>query len=302
MTVSNLNHHPKIPNKKAKLLNVGCGRRFHSSWTNIDLESYTPSVTQHDITQGLPFLDNHFDAVYHSHVLEHLDPRDGEKLLSECYRVLRPGGVLRIVVPNLEQIATLYLNYHSQAWAGDEGAAIHYRWMKLELLDQLVRTKSGGAMGPYMAGDEIKNSGFVRSRVGDEFSRCQDMGQNRPSSQETATPTFFKKLGSRLEGSKLNLARWIIRRLLGKAALKSFEEGLFRSQGEIHRWMYDRYSLKQLCLAQGFSQFKVQSATESSIGNYESFELDSEDGKVRKPDSLFVECRKLDAVAARKAA
>lgn len=234
-------------------------------------------------------------------MLEHLDPGDGEKLLDECYRVLRPGGVLRIVVPNLEQIATLYLNYHRQAWAGDEGSAIHYHWMKLELLDQLVRSHSGGAMGQYMAGDEIKNSGFVRSRVGDEFSRCQDMGQAR-ALQEAKPITFTEKLESRIKTSKLNLTRWIIRRLMGKAALKSFDEGLFRSQGEIHRWMYDRYSLKELCMARGFTEFKVQSAIESSIENYESFELDSENGNVRKPDSLFVECRKLDVGAMRKAA
>ena len=162
-----------------KLLNIGCGRRYHRAWTNIDLESFDEEVDQHDITQGLPYGENRFDAVYHSHVLEHLDPRDGEQLLSECFRVLRPGGILRVVVPNLEQIAILYLGYHKKAWEGDEQAAINYNWMKLELLDQLVRSQSGGAMGRYMAGDEIKNSGFVRSRVGDEFSRCQDMGQGR---------------------------------------------------------------------------------------------------------------------------
>jgi len=210
------------------MLNVGCGRRFHSAWTNIDLESYAPEVAQHDITKGLPFAKDHFDVVYHSHVLEHLHPRDGEKLLDECFRVLRPGGVLRIVGPNLEQIATLYLKYHRQAWAGEQGAAINYRWMKLELLDQLVRTHSGGSMGQYMAGEEIRNSGFVRSRVGDEFSRCQDMGQERASDQ--AKPTFKEKLGTRLEESKLSLTRWVIRRLLGKSTLKSFDEGLFRNQ------------------------------------------------------------------------
>ncbi len=282
-------------------MNVGCGRRFHQAWINIDLESYDPAVVQHDITKGLPYEDDQFDAVYHSHVLEHLDPGDGEKLLDECYRVLRPGGVLRIVVPNLEQIATLYLNYHRQAWAGETGAAINYKWMKLELLDQLVRSHSGGSMGQYMAGDEIKNSGFVRARVGDEFSRCQDMGHGRDDNT-TRVLTFTEKATARIEKAKFGLTRWIIRRLLGKDALRSFDEGLFRNQGEIHRWMYDRYSLKTLCQARGFTDFKVQSAIDSSIDDYESFELDSENGNVRKPDSLFVECRKLNAMDAQKAA
>ena len=222
-------------------------------------------------------------------------------MLEECHRVLRPGGVLRIVVPNLEQIATLYLNYHRQAWAGEQGAAVNYRWMKLELLDQLVRTHSGGAMGQYMAGEEIKNSGFVRSRVGDEFSCCRALEQGR-ADYEPKEPTFTERLSDGWQASKQNIARWVVRRLMGKPALKSFDEGLFRSQGEIHRWMYDRYSLKQLCLARGFNDFKVQSATDSSIENYKSFELDSENEIVRKPDSLFVECRKVKAGSMKKAA
>lgn len=296
-----MNNKPDNSKRTPKLLNVGCGRRFHPAWTNIDLESYDPTVVEHDITKGLPYDDNQFDAVYHSHVLEHLEPSAGEKLLGECYRVLRPGGILRIVVPNLEQIATLYLNYHREAWAGGKGAAVNYKWMKMELLDQLVRSYSGGSMGQYMAGDEIKNSGFVRSRVGDEFSRCQDMGQGKDVVPERSL-TFGEKVGARVEKAKTRVTRWVVRKLMGKDALRSFEEGLFRNQGEIHRWMYDRFSLKALCTDRGFIEFQVQTATESSIEQYESFELDSENGNVRKPDSLFVECKKLSAQSARRAA
>lgn len=289
-------------NQAPRLLNIGCGRRYHRDWTNIDLESFDDQVAQHDITQGLPYDDSQFDAVYHSHVLEHLDPKDGEDLLEECYRVLKPGGILRVVVPNLEQIATLYLKYHHSAWEGDQQAAVNYNWMKLELLDQLVRSHSGGAMGQYMAGQEIKNSGFVRSRVGDEFSRCQDMGQGRAEDQTTQVESIWSKISRRASEQKLRLTRWLIKRLMGRPALKSFDEGFFRSQGEIHRWMYDRYSLKELCLSKNFVDFQIQTATGSSISNYESFELDSEDGKVRKPDSLFAECRKPIEHAMEKAA
>ncbi len=283
-----------------RLLNVGCGQRFHDAWTNIDLESTDPSVQQYDITKGLPFEDQHYDAVYHSHVLEHLDPADGDRLLEDCFRVLKPGGVLRIVIPNLEQIATLYLENHRQAWEGDETAAANYDWIKLELLDQLVRNHSGGRMGQYMAGDQCSNSEFVQSRVGDEFARCQ----NSHLLQKTKEiPNAAQRIKSSIKQAKTQLARWVVRRLMGKEALKSFEEGLFRSQGEIHRWMYDRHSLRTLCSSCGFVDFKVQTATESFIEGYESFELDARNGNVRKPDSLFVECRRpVSAVQERIAA
>ena len=274
-------------NDVPRLLNVGCGQRFHSAWTNVDLEPIDPAIQQFDITKGLPFEDQQYDAVYHSHVLEHLDPSDGERLLSDCYRVLKPGGILRIVIPNLEQIATLYLENHRQAWDGDETAAVNYDWIKLELLDQLVRSHSGGRMGQYMAGGQLINTGFVKSRVGDEFSRCQNV-QLPPKKNLNTT----ERIRSSVRHSKGQFTRWVVRRLMGKAALKSFEEGLFRSQGEIHRWMYDRHSLRTLCNSHGFVDFKVQTATESFIEGYESFELDAANGNVRKPDSLFVECRR----------
>ena len=271
------------------MLNVGCGERFHGAWTNIDLESTDPSVQQYDITKGIPFEDQQYDAVYHSHVLEHLDPADGDRLLEDCYRVLKPGGVLRIVIPNLEQIATLYLENHRQAWDGDETAAANYDWIKLELLDQLVRNHSGGRMGQYMASGQCSNSEFVQSRVGDEFARCQNSHLRQTTKKN---PNAADRIKGYIKQTKSQFTRWVVRRLMGKEALRSFEEGLFRSQGEIHRWMYDRHSLRTLCNSCGFVDFKVQTATESYIEGYDSFELDAANGNVRKPDSLFVECRR----------
>ncbi|MEM9703666.1 MAG: class I SAM-dependent methyltransferase, partial [Planctomycetota bacterium] len=61
----------------------------------------TPGVLAHDLRDPLPFEDGAYDFVYHSHVLEHFRPADVPAFLSECRRVLRPGGVLRVVVPDL---------------------------------------------------------------------------------------------------------------------------------------------------------------------------------------------------------
>jgi predicted SAM-dependent methyltransferase len=271
-----------------RYLNLGCGRRYHSSWTNLDLESDNPKVISHDITRGLPFEASSFNAVYHSHVLEHLSPDEGKLLIQECYRVLSPGGVLRVVVPDLERIARLYLENHQKAWDGDEVASVNYDWMKMELLDQLVREKSGGQMGIYMSRSEIKNAESVQSRVGDELAVCQ----------ETTDPKAIKQKSvlSRLEELTVDLRRFMAQRFvrwtLGRGAEAAFDEGLFRSQGEIHRWMYDRYSLREICHLIGFEGFRVCSAVESSIEGYSSYQLDSFKGQVRKPDSIFIECRK----------
>lgn len=271
-------------------LNIGCGRHYHADWVNLDLQSDDPAVVCHDVTQGIPFSDDQFDVVYHSHILEHLDPEQGRELISECYRVLKPGGVLRIVVPNLEEIAKLYLSMHDRAWQGDEVASVNYHWMKIELLDQMVRSQSGGLMGPYMVQIAGESAEFVKSRIGSEFQLCRAQGGDR--SVTTERSSVWTRFGESLNQVKLKCAKWMIQLLLGNKAKLAFEESVFRSEGEIHRWMYDRYSLRELCSQAGFGNFQIQTAFESQIDGYIDFQLDSVDDQIRKPDSLFVECVK----------
>ena len=117
------------------LLNLGCGPNVEMSrWTDIDgswnLRVQTswwgrpfvgllagrsgyrwPShVKWMDITKGLPFADVSADAVYASHVLEHLYREDAIALLSECHRILKPEGVIRLVLPDLRHMAARYLS------------------------------------------------------------------------------------------------------------------------------------------------------------------------------------------------
>ena len=272
-----------------RLLNIGCGRHYDLRWENLDLASNDPNVMTHDVTGGIPFSANEFDAVYQSHILEHLKPELGEQLIAECFRVMKPNGILRIVVPDLEKIAELYLQTHGRAWNNESGAQTDYDWMKLELLDQLVREHSGGRMGRYMANHEIKNSEFVRWRVGTEYEICR--GLDRTDSSES-------RLGWRASCSQMTrtireaVVKLTAKCLLGRDAESALKEGLFRSRGEIHRWMYDRYSLRRLCLESGFVDFRVCGATESEIERFAEFQLDTSGDLIRKPDSLFIECRK----------
>lgn len=272
-----------------RLLNIGCGSTFHTAWRNLDLVPADRQIEAFDISRGLPCRDASLDAVYHSHVLEHLDVEEGRRLIGECFRVLRPGGVLRVVVPDLEQIARLYLELHQQAWEGDGAAREKYEWIKLELLDQMVRSRSGGRMGQFMAGLEDDRAGFVRSRVGVEY---QVVKASLPVAQPAQPDAFSsRRSSSRARPSiRSRLARWVVKRLEGPRKARLFDEASFRANGEIHRWMYDRVSLRDLCESAGFGDFQVCSAVTSQIPNFEHYGLDVRDGQVRKPDSLFVEC------------
>src|SRR4051794_40182158 len=90
-------------------LNIGCGQRFRSGWTNIDSVPQDPSILEGDVLKGLPFSSGSFDLIYHSHVLEHFTKHDGQAVLTECRRLLKPEGILRVVVPDLAKITREYL-------------------------------------------------------------------------------------------------------------------------------------------------------------------------------------------------
>lgn len=63
-----------------------------------------------------PYRAETVDCLYSSHLLEHLYPRQAEPFLRECRRVLRPGGVLRLAVPDLDQLVAAYDPRHPEAF------------------------------------------------------------------------------------------------------------------------------------------------------------------------------------------
>jgi len=69
--------------------------------------------------------------------------------------------------------------------------------------------------------------------------------------------------------------------------------GRFRRAGEVHHWMYDRVSLRDILTQAGFDRFRYVGPIESAIPNWIDYHLDATpDGDVCKPDSLFVEADK----------
>src|SRR6185436_17770630 len=112
---------------------------MHPAWNNVDFNPYTrmvhyprfaatlnamgilsakryqrlretdPKIIAWDLRYGIPFPDGVFDCVYHSHFLEHLPKNGAPAFLKECYRVLKPGGTIRVAVPNLSYWADRYL-------------------------------------------------------------------------------------------------------------------------------------------------------------------------------------------------
>lgn len=284
----------------SRYLNLGCGSRFIASWTNVDFIATAPGVMACNLIEGVPFADNAFDAVYHSHVLEHFSRADGEKFIRECFRVLAPGGVIRVVVPDLEQIARSYLHC-LEAAIQNPGLRTteNHRWSVLELVDQLARHRPGGEMLNYWKQREIVNEDFLVARMGHEFLAFRERMLNPPPASPPggndgaapgAKPAPRPSWASR---AKNKLTRLLRERVISAEERSYLEVGKVRLTGEVHQWMYDRFSLPALLASVGFRDAGVTTAEKSRISGWEAFQtLDLENGRIRKPDSLFVEAIK----------
>lgn len=291
-------------------LNLGCGSRYHPSWTNIDIASLGHGVIQHDLRCGIPLCDESCAVVYHAALLEHMRYADAVALLIECYRVLKPGGIIRVGVPDLEKACQLYLEKLTAVLNGDEVAVHDYDWLLLELYDQAVREKSGGLMREYLCQNSLPNETFVYQRIGAEGRQLVNALQSEDTHSKGARPSFFsrdtmnlmdklfrKGLFSRL-WKKVQTFPGLARRRISTWILtpedrSALEIGRFRLSGEAHQWAYDRYSLARLLLSAGFHKPQVQDAKTSQVPDWESFHLDVlPNGQAVKPDLFFMEAIK----------
>ncbi len=89
------------PPSRPRRLNVGCGNQKMAGWIGIDRVKTAAAGIVRDITRGLPFDDSSVDEIFCDNVLEHIGPSDDFVfLLNEFYRVLKPGGLATIIVPD----------------------------------------------------------------------------------------------------------------------------------------------------------------------------------------------------------
>ena len=89
-------------------LHLGCGKRHIPGFVHIDAIDY-PHIDHVASIDNLSFIpDSSVDLIYNCHVLEHFKRRDVGRVLEEWFRVLKPGGTLRVSVPDFSAICEIY--------------------------------------------------------------------------------------------------------------------------------------------------------------------------------------------------
>jgi len=268
-----------------RMINLGCGAHSIDGWMNVDSRKTGDNVIVHDLHQGVPFEDNSIDVVYHSHVLEHFARSDATFFLRECYRVLKPGGVIRIVVPDLEELCREYLkNLSAVRESGTAANVLNYEWSVVELIDQMVRREKGGEMGRIWRKPFVENDAYIEARMGEEYRRARAalVGQ-KGEGPKGLWARLRQTLGRRAIGDAM-------RKVLLGDEFEPFTLGRFIAGGETHQWAYDRHSLWALLDETAFVDIQFTDHLNSRMPNWSAYRaLDAIGGKPRKPNSLFVE-------------
>ena len=276
------------------LLNIGCGAVAHPDWLNLDVVPRHPLAVACDLRRGLPLAANAADACYSSHVLEHLTRAEADPFIAEQVRVLRPSGVIRVVVPDLAVMCRDYLAHLAALRAGAPHTDFAYRFTLLEMFDQVVRDRSGGELIDVYRAARGADLDHIRRRHGAE---AEPFLSGASGAGDVPTIRARVTWAGRLQRLRQRLAARTLAIIGGAEMRRALATGLFRHSGEVHRVMYDEHSVAALLLRHGFAEIRVVGPCESRIPGFASFALDAPaaDSPPRKPDSLYVEAIKAAA-------
>ncbi|WP_341327603.1 methyltransferase domain-containing protein [Methylotuvimicrobium sp. KM2] len=267
------------------MCNIACGENYIKDWINFDYSPNSKYVRKADLLKPLPVADSFADLVYSSNFIEHIPRNLVRSFLNECFRIIKSGGYLRLVLPDWEELCSTYLTLRRS----DEQQQKRADFLMLEMLDQCVRTISGGELGAYYQRLQAKPSEydelieFVQHLTGHKLRTVDD---TVPPKALHRSP--FKRILSKLEQQYIR-------------AVISLLPSAFRHQniswtqiGEKHAWMYDFYTIGCLLSKAGFVDVQRMSATTSNISDFPFMPLDvNPDGSPRKgAESMYIEAVK----------
>ncbi len=114
-------YYKRLKSKRGKLISsyfnqneirkLHIGAQGHSlpDWLNTDIAPKAPEVAFMDASERFPLEDEVIDYIFTEHMIEHIRFEDADFMLSECYRVMKAGGRIRIATPNLESLQRLMM-------------------------------------------------------------------------------------------------------------------------------------------------------------------------------------------------
>lgn len=284
-----------------KNLNLACGACFVDShqWLNVDFNGDDRVVMSCDLLQPLPFKTNEFSLLYSSHFFEHIPLHVLPSVLAEWLRILRPGGVLRLVIPDC---AEMFHEYLSRRRAGHHLLA---DFVLAEIIDQCVRYYPGGTLGKFYEQaangtdrESCELAEYIAFRNGETLSYFNDLTPS--SSGGKRALSLFRALPYRLYQHVVLRSFALRRRLQLKILAIMFgaafvEQNIsFANVGERHQWLWDFHQVKVRLESAGFHLVARYSHETSSVSDFPFYPLDINEKEAPRKgaESMYIEAVK----------
>lgn len=271
-----------------RYLNLACGTSFitDQSWINVDFSVASNQVRRLNLLDPLPFPDQYFYVIYSSHFLEHVPINKVQHLLRDWHRLLKPGGKIRLVLPDFQILARRYLELRDSSRHREADAVL------VLAIDQCVRRHPGGALKDLYhklaIGDQSASMSILADLDGIDFN-----GQSKQASRaEPARLGLHQRLVRALSPSGLDFRRrrWQMKLALALLPKAFVDQNIsFAAIGELHQWLWDEHQLTCQLASAGFEEIKRYSATTSGIDNFPCYPLDVKaNGSPRKGNQSMV--------------
>ena len=227
-------------------VNLACGDCFLDSWLNYDYAPNSTNVKKINLLKNLPLDSGVASIVYSSHYFEHIPENFVNPFLSECYRIMKPGGMLRLVMPDFDEFCASYLSYRGN----NEYQKAEF--LLIEMIDQCVRTYPGGKLGNYYS--RIKNDpsnsemiSFIKYRTGHDINIQHN---NDTQNVDESNKSIFKRIINKLEWHYIKVVTAFLPPAFRKQNIK------YTAVGGCYTRSNDFHTVKKILNLNGFLVFK----------------------------------------------
>ncbi len=186
-SIANAYLHQTAPRK----LQLGCGRLAIPGWLNTDIRA-RHGILAVDASKPLPFPDQSFQFIFTEHMIEHLPYQVGNALIRESFRILAPGGVIRIATPDLSFLVGLYQR------PSDQLHAKYIKWSSEEFCSHLTSTPVS------VVNNFVRNWGHQYIYDFDELALVlRKIGFQNPTRQQPGESSHPELRGLERHGTKI---------------------------------------------------------------------------------------------------
>lgn len=193
-------------------LHIGCGDNVLDGWLNVDLYPLSQHIVHLDATTPFPIGDEAFEYIFSEHMIEHISYPQGQAMLSECHRILKNEGKIRVSTPDLAFLIGLYQDEKSDLqkryieWVADRIARVAPCDADTFVINHYVR-----AWGHQFIYDEktlrqsLEKAGFSNVRSW-KLNESEDEVFRDLENENRMPPGFLRLETMTVEGTKLPAA------------------------------------------------------------------------------------------------